>query len=131
MKIQDILREFDPNQVNVGQDVKSDFQKGSQAVKKILDPKQWFSGSSSADNARVKTKQLANVEVRDALNAAAAGKLYQSDIGALKQIINNLKNGTFKAANSKSIITSLELAINGSGLSKEQVAEIQAFAKSF
>lgn len=130
MKIRDILREFDPDQVDIGRDVKQDWQKGSQTVKKILDPKQWFGGSDSSSNARVK-KQLSNVEVRDALNAAASGKMYQSDIGAIKQIINNLKNGTFKAANSKSIITSLDSAINGGVLSKEQKAEIQAFAKSF
>ena len=42
MKIRDILREFDTDQVNIGKDVASDFQRGADKVDRMLNPKRWF-----------------------------------------------------------------------------------------
>ena len=130
MKIKDILREFDTDQVNISKDVASDFQRGADKVDRMLNPKRWFGIQDKADNARVK-KQLAGYEIKDALAAAVSGKVYQSDIGSLKQILANVKNGTFKVANPQSVKQSLETVINGGTLSKEQAAEITAFSKTF
>lgn len=130
MKIKEFVREFGVDQVDVGKDIGQDWKKGSDFVKNIVDPKRWFGGSSDSSNARVK-KHLSNVETRDALNAAIKGKLYQDDIGALKQIINNIKNGTFKAGDPKGTINAINASINGQPLSQEQSAMLQQLAGTF
>lgn len=127
MKIKDILKEFDPNSVHIGQDIGKDFKSGSDAVKNVLDPKRWF-GASPDDNAKV---QASNVEVRDSLTAAAKGRLYQNNISVLQQVIANLQSGEFKSANPQGTINAIKTAIKGGQLSKQQSAELQQLAKTF
>lgn len=110
--------------------VKQDLDKGANFVKKIIDPKQWFGASSDSSNARIK-RHLSNSEVRNSLELAIKGQVRQNDIGSLKQIINNISNGTFKVANPKSVKRSLELAINGSQLDQAQQDELKQLQKSF
>lgn len=127
MKIRDLIREFNPDQVSIGTDINKDWNKGADAVKSLVDPKKWFGGGSDT----AKQKQLSGVEVRDALVAAANNKLSYKNVSELKQILANLQAGEFKAANSQSIVSSLKTAIAGGTLTSQQSLDLQAFAKTF
>lgn len=129
MKIKEVLKEFGADQVDVGKDVGQDWKKGTDFVKN-LNPKNWFGGSSDTSNARVK-KQLSNVEVKKALTNVSAGKISQDDIGSIKQIINNLKNGTFRSADNRKMIEALTASMNGQALNPDQAALVTQFAQTF
>ena len=130
MKINEILREFGADQVDVGKDVGQDWKKGTDFVKNLTDPKRWFGGSSDTSNARVK-RQLSNDEVKKTLTNVSAGSINQNDIGSIKQIINNLKNGTFRSADNRKLIEALTAVMNGQQLNPNQEALVKQFAQTF
>jgi hypothetical protein len=135
MKIAEIIVEQDAP--DVLPQVKQDYQKGSKFVDKLLNPAKWFdSGGADTKNSAAKKstaplKALQPVVIRDALNAAASGQLYNNDIAVLKTIYSGVKSGQYKPADPQAVMQSLKTAISGGQLSKEQAALLQDFSKLF
>ncbi len=128
MKIAEILAEADQAAPAILPQVAQDYEKGANAVKRILDPKQWFGGKSSSDE----KKFASAVEIKDSLNKAAQGKsIYMSDVQILKQVLRSVQDGTYNVANPGFTDKSIKTAILGKPLSKEQSADLQVLAKTF
>ena len=121
------LFELDDSAPDIIPQVKQDWKKGADAVNKILDPKQWFGGSSDNKD----QKFAAPVEIRDSLNAASQNKIYQDDVKVLKQVIAGLQKGTYKTADPAFTIKAIRTAIAEQPLSKEQSQDLKTLAASF
>lgn len=126
MKIKELL-ELDQTAPAIMPQVKQDFEKGSDAMDRLLNPKRWFGAGKGTDE----KKHASNVEIRDSLNAAASGRAYMDDINVLKQVLAGLKDGTYKTADPNFSIKAVKIAMNSQPLSKEQAADLQALAKTF
>jgi len=126
MKIKELLKEFDPSSVNVGQDVGKDLNKGSEFVKNLTDPKRWLSATSTADK-----KTASAVELRDSLRAAASGKYYENDIENLRQVLSGVKQGTYRSPNPKITAQNLTTVINGGKLNKQGSEDLVALSNTF
>jgi hypothetical protein len=135
MKIRDVIVEQEAP--DIMPQVKQDYQKGSKFVDKLLNPAKWFD-SDGADAKKTATKTSASpsktiqpVVMRDALNSAASGQVYEKDITVLKTIYSGVKSGQYKPADPQAVMQSLKTAIAGGQLSKEQAALLQDFSKQF
>ena len=132
MKIKDIFREFDASRVDIGKDISSDFQKGVDKVDQFINPKRWFGSKEKTSSVTTGVKQsLKSYEIVDAMSAAISGKLYLNDVKILKQILANIKNGTYKTDDPGTIEISIKTAMNNGTLTKEQVSALTNFAKTF
>ncbi len=135
MKIIEIIVEQDAP--DILPQVKQDYQKGSKFVDKLLNPAKWFDSdgadikNSAAKKSAAPSKALQPVVMRDALNAAASGQLYNKDIAILKTIYSGVKSGQYKPTDPQAVMLSLKTAIFGGQLSKEQAALLQDFSKQF
>lgn len=133
MKITEIILEQDAP--DVLPQVKQDYQKGTKFVDKLLNPTKWFDSDSTdkkvAPASAPAKKTLSAVTVRDALNAAASGQVFNQDIAILKTIYAGTKSGKYKPADPQAVMQSLKTAITGGQLTKEQAALLQDFSKQF
>lgn len=124
MKIREI---FEADVPSIASQIKQDYNKGADAVDRVLNPKRWFSGDGSKDE----KKFASSVEIRDSLNAAAAGKIYMNDVKILKQVLAGLADGTYKTGDSKFTSQSIKAAIAEQPLNQAQVTDLKNFAASF
>ena len=89
MKIRDIVSEAP----GVLAGIKQDYNKGFNAVDKVLNPKRWGEEDRVADLA-VASKPINQLDLRDALKLAASGSnLYLKDQQAIKQAYAQIKSG--------------------------------------
>jgi hypothetical protein len=109
--------------------MKQDYQKGFNAVDKVLNPKRW--GDSDKSDDTVTAAPMNKLDLKDALNLAAAGKtIMLKDQQALKQAYAQIKSGEFKVRqDSEQLLPALDSAKNLKQLSPQQQQILSAFAQ--
>lgn len=109
--------------------IKQDYQKGYDAVDKVLNPKRW--GDSDKSDDAVTTAPVDKLDLSDALNLAAAGKtIMLKDQQALKQAYAQIKSGKLKVyQDSEQLLLALDSAKNLKQLSPQQQQILSAFAQ--
>jgi len=70
-----------------------DYQAGYAKTKNIFSPTKWGKSDDAANNSAAMPK---NFEIKDSLNKAAAGKVYQDDVVVLQQVYSGVKSGKIK-----------------------------------
>jgi len=70
-----------------------DYQAGYAKTKNIFSPTKWGKSDDAANNSAALPKEF---EIRDSLNKAAAGKVYQDDVVVLQQVYSGVKSGKIK-----------------------------------
>jgi DNA-binding NarL/FixJ family response regulator len=126
MKIRDVVTEAP----GVLASIKQDYNKGYDAVDKVLNPQRWGE-TDKPSAATASTAPVDTLNFRDALNAAAAGKqLYNQDVDTLKQAHSQIKAGTLEIRqDSAQVLAALKTAINLQKLSPQQQQLLIAVAK--
>lgn len=126
MKIRDVIVE-DPG-VLAG--IKQDYNKGFNAVDKVLNPKRWGEEDQAADPA-VASKPVNKLDLQDALKVAASGgNLYLKDQQAIKQAYARIKSGKLTSRQDTDILLSaLKTAGDLQKLSPQQAQTLTAFSQ--
>jgi hypothetical protein len=109
--------------------IKQDYQKGFDAVDKVLNPKRWGEEDRPSDTAA--SKSINKLDLRDAVNSAATGKsLYEKDQQVLKQAYAQIKAGKLEVnQDSEQLLSALSAAKNLQKLSPQQQQILSAFAQ--
>jgi DNA-binding NarL/FixJ family response regulator len=108
---------------------KQDYQSGYDAVANVLNPKRW--GGNDKSNDASSAAPVNKLDLRDALNLAAAGKtIMLKDQQVLKQAHAQIKAGKFKVnQDSEQLLLALDSAKNLKQLSPQQQKILSAFAQ--
>jgi DNA-binding NarL/FixJ family response regulator len=126
MKIRDVVTEAP----GVLASIKQDYNKGYDAVDKVLNPKRWGE-TDKPSAATASTASVDTLDFRDALNAAASDKqLYNRDVDILKQAYSQIKAGTLEIKqDSAQVLVALKTAIGLQKLNPQQQQLLIAVAK--
>jgi hypothetical protein len=126
MKIKDIVTEAP----GVLAGIKQDYNKGFNAVDKVLNPKRWGEEDRAADPAAA-SKPVNTLDLRDALNLAAkGGTLYLKDQQAIKQAYAQVKSGKLTTSQDTDVLLSaLKTAGDLQKLSPQQQQSLTAFSQ--
>lgn len=126
MKIRDIVTEAP----GVLAGIKQDYNKGYDAVDKVLNPKRWGEEDRAADPAAA-SKPVNTLDLRDALKlAASGGSLYLKDQQAIKQAYAQIKSGKLKTSQDTDLLLpALKTAGDLQKLSPQQQQILSAFAQ--
>lgn len=90
MKIRDIITEAP----GILAGVKQDYNKGYDAVDKILNPKRWGEVDKGSSKTSAATPLVDKLDLRDSLNLVVAGKpLSNQNVATLKQAHPQIKSG--------------------------------------
>jgi len=127
MKIRDVVTEAP----GVLASIKQDYNKGYDAVDKILNPKRWGETDKPSSDATGNAASVDALDFRDALNAAALGKqLYNRDVDTLKQAYSQIKAGTLEIKqDSAQVLVALKTAISLQKLNPQQQQLLISVAK--
>ena len=126
MKIRDIVSEAP----GVLAGIKQDYNKGFNAVDKVLNPKRWGEEDRATDPA-VASKPVDKLDLRDALKlAASGGSLYLKDQQAIKQAYAQIKSGKLTSSQDTDVLLSaLKTAGDLQKLSPQQQQILSAFSQ--
>jgi len=126
MKIRDIVLEAP----GVLAGIKQDYNKGFNAVDKVLNPKRWGEEDRVADPAAA-SKPINKLDLRDALKlAASGGSLYLKDQQAIKQAYAQIKSGKLTTNQDPDVLLpALKSAGDLQKLSPQQVQTLTAFSQ--
>jgi hypothetical protein len=126
MKIRDIVTEAP----GVLAGIKQDYNKGFNAVDKVLNPKRWGEEDRAADPAAV-SKPVNKLDLQDALKLAASGStLYLKDQQAIKQAYAQVKSGKLTTSQDTDVLLSaLKSAGDLQKLSPQQQQSLTAFSQ--
>jgi hypothetical protein len=126
MKIRDIVVETP----GVIAGIKQDYNKGFDAVDKVLNPKRWGEEDRAADSAAV-SKPVNKLDLQDALKlAAGGGNLYLKDQQAIKQAYAQIKSGKLTSGQDTDVLLSaLKTAGDLQKLSPQQAQSLTAFSQ--
>lgn len=125
MKIRDIVTEAP----GVLASIKQDYQKGYDAVDKVLNPKRW--GEEDRPTGTAASKSINKLDLRDALNSSASGAtLYLKDQEAIKQAYAQVKSGKLATGQDSAVLLpALKAAGDLQKLSPQQQQILSAFAQ--
>jgi hypothetical protein len=126
MKIRDIVSEAP----GVLAGIKQDYNKGFNAVDKVLNPKRWGEEDRIADPAAA-SKPINKLDLRDALKlAASGGSLYLKDQQAIKQAYAQIKSGKLTTNQDTGVLLpALKSAGDLQKLSPQQQQTLTAFSQ--
>ena len=126
MKIRDIVSEAP----GVLAGIKQDYNKGFNAVDKVLNPKRWGEEDRVADPAAA-SKPINKLDLQDALKlAASGGSLYLKDQQAIKQAYAQIKSGKLKTNQDTDVLLpALKSAGDLQKLSPQQAQTLTAFSQ--
>jgi hypothetical protein len=126
MKIRDIVSEAP----GVLAGIKQDYNKGFNAVDKVLNPKRWGEEDRVADPAAA-SKPINKLDLQDALKlAASGGSLYLKDQQAIKQAYAQVKSGKLTTSQDTDVLLSaLKTAGDLQKLSPQQQQSLTAFSQ--
>ena len=126
MKIRDIVTEAP----GVLAGIKQDYNKGFNAVDKVLNPKRWGEEDRAADPAAA-SKPVNKLDLQDALKLAASGSsLYLKDQQAIKQAYAQVKSGKLTTSQDTDVLLSaLKSAGDLQKLSPQQQQSLTAFSQ--
>jgi hypothetical protein len=126
MKIRDIVIEAP----GVLAGIKQDYQRGFDAVDKVLDPKRW--GEEDRDAKSVAdVKSINKLDLRDALKLAASGsQLYLKDQQVIKQAYAQIRSGKLTTGQDIDVLLpALKTAGDLQKLSPQQAQMLTAFSQ--
>ena len=125
MRINELIKE-----AGVLAGIKQDYNKGFNAVDKVLNPKRWGEEDRAADPAAA-SKPVNTLDLRDALKlAASGGSLYLKDQQAIKQAYAQIKSGKLKTGQDTDLLLpALKTAGDLQKLSPQQQQILSAFAQ--
>jgi hypothetical protein len=126
MKIRDIVIEAP----GVLAGIKQDYQRGFDAVDKVLDPKRW--GEEDRDAKSVAdVKSINKLDLRDALKLAASGsQLYLKDQQVIKQAYAQIRSGKLTTGQDIDVLLpALKTAGDLQKLSPQQAQALTAFSQ--
>jgi hypothetical protein len=116
----------------ISKDAKSAYSKGFNAVDKILSPKKWFSSDKEAEPQSAAAPAMKSVDIRTAVENAAAGRVYQQDVQALKKIYSAVKSGAIKTnLDQAALLAAIKTAYQQQPLNDNQRALLSQFSKQF
>jgi hypothetical protein len=126
MKIRDIVTEAP----GVLASIKQDYNKGFNAVDKVLNPKRWGEEDRAAEPAAA-SKPVNKLDLQDALKLAASGAtLYLKDQQAIKQAYAQIKSGKLTTSQDTDVLLSaLKSAGDLQKLSPQQAQSLTAFGQ--
>ena len=126
MKIRDIVTEAP----GVLAGIKQDYNKGFNAVDKVLNPKRWGEEDRAAEPAAA-SKSVNKLDLQDALKLAASGAtLYLKDQQAIKQAYARVKSGKLTTSQDTDVLLSaLKTAGDLQKLSPQQAQSLTAFGQ--
>ena len=126
MKIRDIVSEAP----GVLAGIKQDYNKGFDAVDKVLNPKRWGEEDRVANPAAA-SKPINKLDLQDALKLAASGSsLYLKDQQAIKQAYAQIKSGKLTTNQDPDMLLSaLKSAGDLQKLSPQQAQTLTAFSQ--
>ena len=126
MKIRDIVTEAP----GVLAGIKQDYNKGFNAVDKVLNPKRWGEEDRAAEPAAA-SKSVNKLDLQDALKLAASGAtLYLKDQQAIKQAYAQVKSGKLTTSQDTDVLLSaLKTAGDLQKLSPQQAQSLTAFGQ--
>jgi hypothetical protein len=126
MKIRDVVSEAP----GVLAGIKQDYNKGFNAVDKVLNPKRWGEEDKDTDPA-VASKPINKLDLRDALKlAASGGSLYLKDQQAIKQAYAQIKSGQLETNQDTDVLLpALKSAGDLQKLSPQQQQILTAFSQ--
>jgi hypothetical protein len=126
MKIRDIVTEAP----GVLAGIKQDYNKGFNAVDKVLNPKRWGEEDRAAEPAAA-SKPVNKLDLQDALKLAASGAtLYLKDQQAIKQAYAQIKSGKLTTSQDTDVLLSaLKSAGDLQKLSPQQAQSLTAFGQ--
>jgi hypothetical protein len=126
MKIRDIVLEAS----GVLAGIKQDYNKGFDAVDKVLNPKRWGEEDRVANPAAA-SKPINKLDLQDALKLAASGSsLYLKDQQAIKQAYAQIKSGKLTTNQDPDVLLpALKSAGDLQKLSPQQAQTLTAFSQ--
>jgi hypothetical protein len=105
------------------------YQAGYNKTKNIFSPTKW---GKSDDAANASTAQPKDFEIKDSLNNAAAGKVYQDDVKVLQQVYTGVKSGKIKPnVDAAALLPVLQAAYQTQPISDDSKKLLAQFAQQF
>jgi cytochrome c1 len=105
------------------------YQAGYNKTKNIFSPTKW---GKSDDAANASTAQPKDFEIKDSLNNAAAGKVYQDDVKVLQQVHTGVKSGKIKPnVDAAALLPVLQAAYQTQPISDDSKKLLAQFAQQF
>lgn len=105
------------------------YQAGYNKTKNIFSPTKWGKSDDAAD---ASTAQPKNFEIKDSLNNAAAGKVYQDDVKVLQQVYAGVKSGKIKTnVDAAALLPVLQAAYQTKPISDDSKKLLAQFAQQF
>lgn len=125
MRISDIILE-EPGVLST---MRKDYQRGFDAVDRVLNPKRW--GQDDAVDSKASSGAVNKLDLRDAVNSVLTGNtIYERDQQVLKQAHAQIKAGKFSVnQDSEELLAALQAAIKLQKLAPQQQQVLSAFAK--
>jgi len=105
------------------------YQAGYNKTKNIFSPTKW---GKSDDAANASTAQPKDFEIKDSLNNAAAGKVYQDDVKVLQQVYTGVKSGKIKTnVDAAALLPVLQAAYQTKPITDDSKKLLAQFAQQF
>lgn len=105
------------------------YQAGYAKTKNIFSPTKW---GKSDDAANASTAQPKDFEIKDSLNNAAAGKVYQDDVKVLQQVYTGVKSGKIKTnVDAAALLPVLQAAYQTKPITDDSKKLLAQFAQQF
>ena len=106
------------------------YQAGYNKTKNIFSHTKW--GKSAAPAAGATATMPKNFEIKDSLNNAAAGKVYQDDVAVLQQVYSGVKSGKIKSnVDAATLLPALKAAYQAQTISDNSKKLLAQFAQQF
>ena len=107
-----------------------DYQAGYAKTKNIFSPTKW--GKSDEPAGAAPAASLKNHEIKDSLNNAAAGKVYQDDAAVLKRVHAAVQSGKIESnVDAAALLPVLKAAYQAQPISDDSKKLLAQFAQQF
>jgi hypothetical protein len=106
------------------------YQAARDKTKNIFSPTKW--GESAAPAADASAAPAKDFEIKDSLNNAAAGKVYQDDVKVLQQVYTGVKSGKIKPnVDAAALLPVLKAAYQTQPITDDSKKLLAQFAQQF
>jgi hypothetical protein len=106
------------------------YQAARDKTKNIFSPTKW--GKSAAPAADASAAPAKDFEIKDSLNNAAAGKVYQDDVKVLQQVYTGVKSGKIKPnVDAAALLPVLKAAYQTQPITDDSKKLLAQFAQQF
>jgi len=106
------------------------YQAARDKTKNIFSPTKW--GKSAAPAADASAAPAKDFEIKDSLNNAAAGKVYQDDVVVLQQVYSGVKSGKIKSnVDADALLPILKAAYQAQPINDNSKKLLAQFAQQF